>query len=85
MGSQFSCCPKQSRPRATEKYLATVVDLSISDLYIKVSMMADRASSFSSDTNIRPNESAAKAETSIDRELSVLIGTNTSMNSLIDL
>jgi len=48
-------------------------------------MMAERASSFSSDTNIRPKESAAKAETSTERELSVIMGTNTSMNSLKDI
>ena len=44
VGSQFSYCPKQRSPNATAKYLDTVADLSTSDLYIIVSIIADKPS-----------------------------------------
>ena len=81
VGSQFSYCPKQRSPNATAKYLDTVADLSTSDLYIIVSIIADKPSSFSYDTNIKPNDNAANAHTSTDKDVSVIIGIKTSKRS----
>ena len=83
VGSQFSYCPKHNSPKATQKYLETVADLSTSDLYIIVSKIADRPSSFKFDANINPNDKAAKAQNSTERLISVIIGIKTSKRSLI--